>query len=109
MNIDVLKDEIKTLNAELKVSDDPAAQKRIKEMIDERETRIGEIEFHNACGAWVDEQEDTGKGSTRLAPAPHTLKTCDECGSLIDAAEVGEKVDIYVCLDCDASHIFPRG
>lgn len=108
-NIDVLKDEIKVLNAELRDSDDPAAQKRIKEMIDERETVIGEIEFHNACETCVEDQENTPPGSTRLAPAPHYLKTCNECGSLIDAAEAGENVDIYVCFDCDARYIFPPG
>lgn len=47
--------------------------------------------------------------ATRLAPAPHNLKTCDECGSLIDATEIGEKVDIYVCIDCDATILFPHG
>ncbi len=47
------------------------------------------------------------KGNTRLAPAPHHLKTCSECGSLIDASEIGEKVAIYVCLDCDATILFP--
>lgn len=37
----------------------------------------------------------------------HNLKTCSECGSLIDASEIGEKVAIYVCLDCDATILFP--
>lgn len=49
MNIDILRDEIETLQDELRRSDDPAAQKRIKELIDERETVIGRVEFDNAC------------------------------------------------------------
>lgn len=44
-----------------------------------------------------------------IAPAPHTLKTCSECGCLIDAGEAGENIDLYVCLDCDATIIFPQG
>lgn len=40
MNIDVLRDEIEILQDELRRSDDPAAQKHIKELIDERETVI---------------------------------------------------------------------
>lgn len=47
--------------------------------------------------------------ATKLAACPHTLKTCDECGSLIDAAEIGESVDSYVCLDCDETILFPPG
>lgn len=48
MNKDVLQDEIDTLNAELRASDDPAAQKRIKEMIDER-TQIYDRIYLNEC------------------------------------------------------------
>ena len=42
MNIDVLKDEIDTLKGELLTSCDPAAQKRIMAMIDERQSIIAE-------------------------------------------------------------------
>jgi hypothetical protein len=41
MNIDMLKDEIEILNAELRASDDPKAQDRIKELIDERYRALG--------------------------------------------------------------------
>lgn len=44
INIDVVRDEIGTLQEELSHSDDPAAQKRIKELIDERESLISEQE-----------------------------------------------------------------
>ena len=40
VNSDVLKDEIDTLIEELATSDNPTAQKRIKELIDERESTI---------------------------------------------------------------------
>ncbi len=43
-NIDVLEDETSILMGELATSDDPAAQKRIKEMIDERKSIIVEQE-----------------------------------------------------------------
>ena len=42
MNIDVLIDEIDTLKGELLTSCDPAAQKRIMAMIDERQSIIAE-------------------------------------------------------------------
>jgi len=63
-----------------------------------------DIEFHEACMGCVE-----SVGSARIAPAPHNLKTCSECGALIDASEAGQHIDIYVCPDCDAGYIFPPG
>lgn len=35
--------------------------------------------------------------------------TCEACGVLIDAMGAGENIDIYVCLDCDETVVFPPG
>lgn len=45
MNVDVLEEEIEILNSELRASDDPKAQDRIKELIDERQRIINEHEI----------------------------------------------------------------
>jgi len=44
MNIDILKDRIGVLAGELRASEDPAAQKRIKVLIDERQTIVDDAE-----------------------------------------------------------------
>jgi len=45
INIDVLEDEMSVIVGELSTSDDPGAQKRMKEMIDERKSIIAEQEI----------------------------------------------------------------
>lgn len=68
MNISVLEEEIETLNAELRASNDPTAQDRIKELIDERYRALGaatkaQQEFDALEAEWetLDEWQDKAR------------------------------------------------
>jgi hypothetical protein len=68
MNVDVLEDETEILNAELRASDDPKAQDRIKELIDERYRALGaatkaQQEFDTLEAEWetLDEWQDKAR------------------------------------------------
>lgn len=47
------------------------------------------------------------KFHTHTPPVPHRLKTCIECGSLIDAMGVPKDVDTFLCADCATMVIYP--
>lgn len=68
MNISVLDEEIEMLNAELRASTTPTAQKRIKELIDERYKALGaatksQQEFNALEDEWatLDEWQDQAR------------------------------------------------
>ena len=69
MNISIVKDEIKTLNEELRSSNAPAAQKRIKEMIDERtkivDTNTAAWREFNALESEIEALEADGQNTGR--------------------------------------------